>query len=105
LLVGDRKNHFVAAHRRHQRQPHAGVAGSAFNNRAARLQQTTFFGVIDHRHANAVFHRAAGIDVVRLDIHLCLQPVIDSIEAHQRRAANGIQNIVAAHEVSMTGFR
>jgi hypothetical protein len=31
--------------------------------------------------------------------------VIDSIEAHQRSAANGVQNIVAAHEVSMTGFR
>ena len=62
LLVGDGENHFVAAHRGDQRQAHAGIAGSAFDDGAAGLEQAFFFGVVNHGDADAVFHRAAGID-------------------------------------------
>ena len=70
LLVGNGENDFVAAHRRHQRKSHAGIAGRAFNDRAARLEQTLSFSassIIDD--GNAVFHRAAGIYVVGFHVN------------------------------------
>jgi hypothetical protein len=35
---------------------------------------------------------------------LRLEPVIDAIQSHQRRVANGFQNIVAAHVSFVPGF-
>ena len=99
LLVRDGENHLVAAHRRHQRQSHAGIARSAFDNRAAGLEQALALGVVDHGDADAVFHRAAGIQVVGLDVDFRLQAVIDAVQAHQRRAPDGFENVVALHLV------
>jgi len=98
LLVGDGKNHLVAAYRSDEREPHAGVAGSAFDDGAAGLEQAALFRIVNHGDADAVFHRAAGIGVVGFDVHLRLEAVIDAIEAHQRSAANGFQDVVAAHD-------
>ena len=100
LLVGNRENHFIAANRRDQCQPHAGVAGSAFDDGAAGLQQAALFRIINHGDADAVFHRAAGIDVVGLDVNLRLEALVNAIEAHQRRAANGFEDVVALHQWS-----
>jgi hypothetical protein len=97
LLVGDGENHFVAAHRGYQRETHAGISGSAFDDRAAGLEQAFFFGVINHGDADAVFHGAAGIDVIGFDVNLRLQALIDAIEADQGRAANGFENVVTFH--------
>src|SRR6266446_930406 len=97
LLVGDGENHLVTAHGRNQRETHSRVPGSAFDDGAAGLQQAFFLGVVDHGDADAVFHGAAGIDVVGLDVNLRLQALIDAIEAHQRRAAHSVQNIVTFH--------
>ena len=101
LLVGDGENHFVAAHRRDQRQPHPGISGSAFDDRAAGLEQSFFLGVVDHGDADAVFHRAARIDVVGLDVNLRLQALVDAIQAHQRRVADGFQNVVTLHNAPL----
>jgi hypothetical protein len=54
-------------------------------------------GLSDHGDANAVLYRAAGIDVVSLDVNLRLEALINAIEAHQRRAADGFQYVVAFH--------
>src|SRR5580704_9527706 len=97
LLVGDGENHLVAAHGGDQRQPHAGVSRSAFDDRAARLQQAFSFGVVDHGDADAVLYGAAGVDVVRFDVDLRLQTLVDAVEAHQRRAADGIEDVVTFH--------
>ena len=68
LLVGDGENHFVAAHRGDQRQSHAGISGCALDNRAAGFQQASALGIINHRDADAILHRAAGIQVVHFDV-------------------------------------
>src|SRR5208337_32251 len=56
LLVGGSEHALITAHRRHQRQSHAGVPAGALNNGAAGLQQALFFRVVDHGDADAVFH-------------------------------------------------
>jgi len=99
LLIRDGENHLVAANGSHQRQPHPGIAGGALDDRAAGLQQTLFLGVIDHGDADAVFHRAAGIDVVRFDVNLRLQTHIDAIQPDQRRAPHSFQDVVTFHFV------
>ena len=70
-----------------------------FHSLDARLEQTFFLGIIDHSDADAVFHRAAGIDVIGFDVNLRLQALIDAIQTHQRRAADGFQNVVTFHAV------
>jgi hypothetical protein len=70
LLVRDGEDHFVAAYGGDERKAHAGVAARAFNDGAAGLQQSALFGVVNHGDADAVFHRAAGIGVVRFDVDL-----------------------------------
>ena len=99
LLVGDGENHFVTANRGDERQAHAGIAGSAFDDGAAGLEQALFFGLVNHGDADAVFHRAAGIDVVGLDVNLRLQALVDAIQADQRRASDGLENVVTLHRV------
>ena len=91
------KTIFVAAHRGDQGQPHAGVAGSAFDDGAAGLQQAALFRIVDHGDADAILHRSAGIDVVGFDVDLRLQALVDAIQPHQRSAANGFENVIAAH--------
>ena len=100
LLVRDGENHFVAAHRGDERQSHAGIAGSAFNDGAAGLEQALFFGVVNHGDADAVFHGAAGIDVIGFDVDLRLEALVDAIETDQWSAADGLKNVVAAHVAS-----
>ncbi len=97
LFVGDGEDHLVAAHRGHQRQAHAGVARSAFDDRAAGLEQAPALGLVDHGDADAVFHRAAGIEVIGFDVHLGLAVLGHAIQAHQRRVPNGFENVVALH--------
>ena len=99
LLVGDGENHLVAAHRGHQRQPHAGIARSAFDDRAAGLEQAAALGVVDHGDADAVLHRAAGIQVVGLDVDLGLEVLGHAVQAHQRGVPDGFENVVALHLV------
>src|SRR5258708_6532423 len=100
LLVRGGKNTLVTANRRDQRQAHAGVAGSAFYNRAAGLEQAFLLGFIDHADADAIFHGAAGIGEFRLDVNLRLQAPIDAVQAHQRGVTNRFQNVVALHQSS-----
>src|SRR5258706_13074951 len=100
LLVSRSENAFVTANRGDEREAHAGVSRSAFNNCAPRLQEAFFFGFINHADADAVFHGAAGIGEFRFDVNLRLQALIDAVEAHQRRVAYGFQDVIALHQSS-----
>ncbi len=64
------------------------------------LSRAAFFGVVNHGDADTVFHRAARIGVVGFDENLRLQALIDAIQAHQRRAANGFEDVVTEHKFS-----
>src|SRR6266852_4408257 len=100
LLVSGREDALVTTNRRDERQTHAGVARSAFNDRAAGLQQAFFFGFVNHADADAVFHRAARIGEFRFDVDLRLQALIDAVQAHQRCVTDRFQNVVALHQSS-----
>ena len=100
LLIRGGENAFVTAHGGDQRQPHAGISGSAFDNRAAGFEQALFFGVINHGDADAVFHRAAGIGEFRFDVDLRFQALIDAVQADQWRVSDRFQNVVALHSFS-----
>ncbi len=100
LLIGGCEHALVAAHGRDQRQSHAGVAGGAFDDGAAGLQQAAFFGVVDHGDADAVFHRATGIQHLGLDPDLRLQALRHAIHPNQRRVPYGFNNVVATHPSS-----
>ncbi len=100
LLVRCRENAFVTANRGDQRQAHASIAGSAFNNGATGLEQAFFLGIINHAHADAIFHGAAGIGEFGLDVDLRLQSLIDAVEAHKWRVANRFEDVVALHQLS-----
>ena len=97
LLIGRGENAFVPTHGGDQRQPHAGVAGSAFDNGAARFEKALFLGFVNHGDADAILHRAAGIGELRFDVHLGLQALIDAVQADQRRVPDGFQNVVTFH--------
>ena len=105
LLIRDGENHLVAANGGNQRQPHSGIAGGAFDDGAAGLQQAFFLGVVDHGDADAVFHRAPWVEVVGFDVNPRLEPVIDAMEPHQRSVADGFQDVVTFHRVSRTQRR
>ena len=66
LLVGRREDAAVALDHRGDRQPHAGIAGRAFDDRAAGLERAALLGVLDHLHRHAVLDRVAGVG--RLDL-------------------------------------
>jgi hypothetical protein len=80
LLIGGGEHAFVTAHGGDQRQPHAGISGSAFDDGAAGLEHALFFGVVNHGDADAVFYRAAGIGELGFDVDLRLQTVIDAVQ-------------------------
>src|SRR6202521_5544481 len=100
LLVGGREDALVSANRRDERQAHAGVARSAFNDRAAGLQKAFFLGFVDHADADPIFHGAAGIGEFRFDVDLRLQALIDAVQAHQGGVTNRFQDIIALHRSS-----
>src|SRR6267143_790737 len=97
LLVRGGENTFITAHGRNKRQPHAGIAGSSFDNRAAWFQQALLLGFVNHGDADAVLHGAAGIGKFRFDVNLRLQALIDAVQADQRRVADRFQNVVTFH--------
>jgi hypothetical protein len=60
-LVGHHQHHAIALGARHQRQAETSVAGSRFDHGAAGSQAAVALGDLDHRTADAVFDRAAGV--------------------------------------------
>jgi len=94
LLVRDGEHHLIAADGGDKSETHASIAGRSFDDCAAGLEEAALFSVVNHGDADAVFHRAAGIGVVGFDKDLRLKALIDAIEAHQRRVANGFEDVV-----------
>jgi hypothetical protein len=97
LFISGSENTFVSADRRDQRQSHAGISGSPFDNRAAGLQQALFLGFINHEDPDTIFYGTAGIGKFRFDVNLRLQALIDAVQAHQRRVTNRFEDVVALH--------
>ena len=90
-LVGHDQDDAIALGPRHQRQAEAGVAGGRLDHGAAGLQAAVALGGIDHRQADPVLDRAAGV----LRFELQEQRAGAGVEprhAHQRRVADELEN-------------
>src|SRR5262249_20663306 len=96
LLVGGGEDALVALDDRRDGEPHAGVAGGPFDDRAARLEAAVPLGVLDHLDRHAVLDRVAGVEGLHLGEDGPLDdPLGDAVDAHQGRLADGIEDVVA----------
>jgi len=68
LSVGNDDHRAKAERIGDEREPNAGIASGAFDDRSARLQQSLCAGVFDDRQRGAVLHGAAGIEIFSLGV-------------------------------------
>ena len=69
-LVRDHEDQLVALLLGHQGQAQAGIAGSTLDQGCTRLEVTPLFGGLDHRQADAVLDRTAGVGAFQLQVNL-----------------------------------
>ena len=95
LLIGRREDALVALDDRRDREAHAGVAGGAFDDRAARPQLAGLLGVLDHLDRHPVLDRVARIGRFDLGVDVRGDDALrDAVEAHERRIADRFENVV-----------
>ena len=94
LLVGGGEDALVALHDGRDGQAHAGVAGRALDDRAARLQLPRLLRVLDHLDGHAVLDRVAGIDGFDLGQDVGLDDALgNAVEANERRVADRLEDV------------
>ena len=91
-LIRHDEDSAISAHRRGNGHADAGIPGCRLYNRAPRPQQTAALGVFDHRRANTVFHRAAGVQILQLGDQIGADAPGDFVESNQRRPADDLQD-------------
>ena len=100
-LVGDREDAAVALDRRGDREADAGVAARGLDDHAARLQLAPPLGALDDREADAVLDRAARVEVLGLAVERRADPAPDAAQAHERRPADHLDDVVVGLEVAL----
>src|SRR5213592_2335920 len=70
----------------------AGVARSRLDDGATRLQQAALFGILDHPEPDPVLYATARIQGLDLGQDRRAEPGGDSMEPHQRRVPDGLQD-------------
>src|SRR6185369_16120362 len=96
LLVGRGEDALVAFHDRSDGEAHAGIAGGAFDDRAAGFEQTGFLRVLDHLHRHAILDRVARIESLDFRQHRGVDEAArDPVDAHHRRVADCVEDGVA----------
>ncbi|MDT4863759.1 hypothetical protein FQZ97_984800 [compost metagenome] len=90
-LVRHHQHHPVALGTADQGQAEAGVAGGRLDDGAAGLEAAVALGAVDHRQADAVLDRAAGI--LRLELEEQRAGAgIEAGDAHQRGVADQFEH-------------
>ena len=96
-LVRHHEDQPVALGLRHQRQADAGVAGGAFDQGVAGFDLAGFLRRFDHRQADAILDRAAGVGAFQFQIQLA-GASIEVAELDHRRVADQFEDaVVDAH--------
>ena len=70
----------------------AGVSGRRLDDGAPRLQQPASLGILDHPEPDPVLYAAARIQGLDLGQDRRAKPGGDSMEPHQRRVPDGLQD-------------
>ena len=92
-LVRHREDAAVAFDRGRERQADAGVPRCCLHDHAAGLEPAITLGGLDHRESDAVLHRAAGIEELRLRVHRRADALRHPLQADERRPADGLEDI------------
>ncbi len=94
LLVAEGADEFVAFDNGCEREAHAGVAGGAFNDGAAGLEQTVFLGIFDHFQGHTVLGAVSGVEVFHFGVHGSGNAFHGFVQLDQWCTANGFQNVL-----------
>ena len=98
--VGHHQNQLVALDGGHQGQANARVARGGLDDGAAGLQRARFFCVFHHGQRNAVLDRATGVAALGFHPHVG-RWAKQAVDADMGRVADGLQNVVNFHGVSL----
>src|SRR5581483_4608397 len=98
-LVGHDEDAAVALDRGCDREADARVAGGRLDDRPARPELPLALGGLDHRQADAVLDRAAGVQVLELREHLRAAAGRELRQPNDRRRADELEDrwIAARH--------
>ena len=91
-LVRHDEDAAVAAQGGRNSKAGAGVAGGRLHDRPAGPKATVLLGGLDHREADAVLHRATGIQVLELREQLARHVAAEALEADDRSAADELEH-------------
>jgi hypothetical protein len=95
LLVRSREDAAVSFHHRDDREPHAGVAGRAFDDGAAGLEQAFPLGILDHPDRHPILDGISRVERLDLCEHRRLDETLgDPIDAYHRCVADGLEDVV-----------
>ena len=89
--LGHGQRERVAARRGDEGERDAGVAAGRLDDLLARAEHAALLGVPDHRRADAALDRVGRVAALDLGEHGRLRAVGDAVEAHERRAADGVR--------------
>ena len=84
----------IAFRRRDERERDAGVARSRLDDDSFFFQNATSFGVLDHRHADAILDAAERIEKFALEQDGRARAGGDLVQFDERRAADGFDDVV-----------
>ena len=98
------QDHLVTLCGTDESQANTGVAGGGLNDGAARLELAGFYGGVDNRLGDAVLHGVGRVKGLDLYQHLSVEALGKAVEADERGAADGFQNVVVdSHDVDSFG--
>ena len=102
MVSGMTSVQLVALGRGHQRQPDAGVAAGRLQDHGVLVDQAGRLGGLDHVQADAVLDAAAGVEELQLGNHVGVAAFGQAVDAHQRRVADELYDVVCDSCLSMT---
>ncbi|MNT63606.1 hypothetical protein D3C72_2014380 [compost metagenome] len=85
------------------RQADAGIAGRAFDHRAARPQPALVLGVFEDEARGAVLDRAAGVEEFGLGQDVAAGLIAEPAETQQRRVADAADETFANRHAAPPG--
>ena len=92
--LGHGEDHFVSLGGRHEGQCDAGVSAGGLDDDRAGLENATLLSVLDHGHADAVFHATERIEKFTLERNRGGKPGGDAVELDERCAADCFDDVI-----------
>ena len=89
-----REHELVALGCGDEREGNARVAAGRLDNQGVGREDASFFGILDHGHADAILHAAEWVKKLAFEKNGSLQALGDAVEADQRGPADGFNDVL-----------